>query len=275
MTKESLFGHLDFKTIRANADFKEDSVREVIVLPILKELGYTQDNIIRSKTLQHPFLKIGSKKRPINLVPDYALKVENNYAWVLDAKAPNEKVVNDDNVEQVYSYATHPEIRSNYFTLCNGLEFSVYRTSDTDKPILFFEVDDIEKNWKDLKLFLSPNSFQTGKNIRYEATTATAKPKEKFDYSNRPLLEEIPVKKRAARRHFSVHGYFTKQTWNVVAEYIRNFSKPGDLVLDPFGGSGITAVEALMNGRSAINIDINPMAVFLVQSLIAPVSQTN
>jgi 16S rRNA G966 N2-methylase RsmD len=70
-----------------------------------------------------------------------------------------------------------------------------------------------------------------------------------------------------------VHGYFTKQTWNVVAEYIKNFSKPGDLILDPFGGSGITAVEAMMNGRSAINIDLNPMAVFLVQSLIAPVNQ--
>ena len=85
------------------------------------------------------------------------------------------------------------------------------------------------------------------------------------------LLEEIPVKKQQAKRHFGVHGYFTKQSWNIVAEYIKNFSKPGDLILDPFGGSGITAVEALMNNRNAINIDINPMAVFIVKSLIAQV----
>lgn len=273
ITKEKLFGQLDFSKILDNPDFKEDSVREVIILPILRELGYTQENIIRSKTLQHPFLKIGSKKRPINLVPDYALKVENNFAWVLDAKAPNQKIINDDNVEQVYSYATHPEIRSNYFTLCNGLEFSVFRTSETDKPILFFPVEDIEQHWNHLKLFLSPDSFQIGKNFTYDTTTATAKPKGQFDYSNRPLLEEIPVKKQQAKRHFGVHGYFTKQTWNVVAEYIKNFSKPGDLVLDPFGGSGVTAVEALMNNRSAINIDLNPMAVFLVKSLIAPLKQ--
>jgi len=270
ITREKLFGQLDFKKIASDPDFKEDSVREVIILPIIKELGYTQENIVRSKTLQHPFLKIGSKKRPVNLVPDYSLKVENNFAWVLDAKAPNQKIINDDNVEQVYSYATHPEIRSNYFTLCNGLEFSVYRTADTDKPILFFELENIEANWEDLKLLLAPTSFQVGKNFVYEPKTAY---KTGFNYNNRPLLEEIPVKKRAARRHFGVHGYFTKQTWNVVAEYIKNFSKPGDLVLDPFGGSGITAVEALMNGRSAINIDLNPMAVFLVQSLIAPVKQ--
>jgi hypothetical protein len=70
-----------------------------------------------------------------------------------------------------------------------------------------------------------------------------------FDYATRPLLEEIPVKKQQAKRHFGVHGYFTKQSWNVVAEYIKNFSKPGDLVLDPFGGSGVTAIEAMMNNR--------------------------
>jgi DNA modification methylase len=271
ITREKLFGQLDFKKITNDPDFKEDSVREVIILPIIKELGYTQENIVRSKTLQHPFLKIGSKKRPVNLVPDYALKVENNFAWVLDAKAPNQKIINDDNVEQVYSYATHPEIRSNYFTLCNGLEFSVYRTADTDKPILFFELENIEANWEDLILLLAPTSFQVGKNFVYEPKTAY---KTGFDYNNRPLLEEIPVKKQAAKRHFGVHGYFTKQTWNVVAEYIKNFSKPGDLVLDPFGGSGITAIEALMNNRNAINIDLNPMAVFLVQSLIAPIKQS-
>ena len=93
ITRRQLFGDLNFKQLAANPDFKEDSVREVIILPILKELGYTQDNIIRSKTLQHRFLKVGSKKRAINLVPDYALKVENNFAWVLDAKAPSQKIV--------------------------------------------------------------------------------------------------------------------------------------------------------------------------------------
>jgi DNA modification methylase len=93
-----------------------------------------------------------------------------------------------------------------------------------------------------------------------------------FDYTTRPLLAEIPVKKRAAKRHFGVHGYFTKQAWNVVAEYIKNFSQPEDLILDPFGGSGVTAIEALMNNRKAISIDLNPMAVFLVNSLIIPVN---
>lgn len=274
ISKEQLFGQLNFRTLTENPDFKEDSVREVIILPILKELGYQQSNIIRSKTLEHPFLRIGSKKIPIKLIPDYSLKVADNFAWVLDAKSPDKKVNDPDNVEQVYSYASHPEIRSTYFAVCNGLEFALYRTASTNEPILYFAIDEIEYHWEELKMFLAPDRFQVGKSFVYEQTADYAKAKSGFDYVTRPLLEEIPVKKQQAKRHFGVHGYFTKQAWNVVAEYIKNFSKPGDLILDPFGGSGVTAIESLMNNRKAISIDINPMAVFLVQSLIAPVKES-
>ena len=270
INKEVLFGDLDFRSILANPDFKEDSVREVIILPILYKLGYTQENIVRSKTLEHPFLKIGSKKYPIKLIPDYCLKVENNFAWVLDAKSPDQSITDTEHIGQVYSYSSHPEIRSTYFALCNGLEFIIFRRESTDKPVLQFPIDEIEHYWDKLCMFLAPGSFQVGKNITYDNNSITAKTA-KFDYQSRPLIEEIEVRKRAAKRHFGVHGYFTKQSWNVVAEYIKNYSKPGDLVLDPFGGSGVTAIEALMNNRKAISIDINPMAVFIVQSLMAPV----
>ncbi|MGH9799443.1 MAG: DNA methyltransferase, partial [Blastocatellia bacterium] len=253
--KEKLFGQLDFRSLNENHDFKEDSVREVVILPLLKELGYQQSDIVRSKALQHPFLKIGSKKRRLTLVPDYVLKVENNFAWVLDAKAPNQKVTDSDHIQQVYSYASHPEIRSTYFALCNGLDFSLYRREATDDPILLFPIPEIEHHWEKFKMFLAPGSFQVGKSFTYEP--ATVRTKSQFDYSTRPLLEEILAKKRAARRHFGVHGYFTKQTWNVVAEYILNFTKPGDLVLDPYGGSGVTAIEAMMNNRRSISIDLN------------------
>lgn len=268
VTKEYLFGNINFQTLSQNPDFKEDSVREVIILPVLKELGYTQNDIVRSKTLNHPFLKIGSNKKiPIKLIPDYSIKVANNFAWVLDAKAPNEDINDSDNIEQVYSYSSHPEIRSTYFAICNGIYFSLFRRDSTNDPILLISLDEIQYYWEKLNMYLSPSSFQTGKFFTYEPPQ---KYQSEFKYENRPLLAEIPVKKQQAKRHFGVHGYFTKQSWNVVAEYIKNFSKPGDLVLDPFGGSGITAVEAMMNNRKAINIDLNPMAVFIVQALVTP-----
>lgn len=269
--KEKLFGNFDIKSIEFNPDFKEDSVREVIILPILKELGYNNESIVRSKSLLHPFIKIGSKKRPITLVPDYVLKVENNYAWVLDAKAPNQKIINNDNVEQVYSYATHPEIRSNYFCLCNGLEFSIYRTSDTDTPVLFFQIDEINNHWFDLSKLLSINSFHFGKDFNYDFIKNVPSEQTKIEYKNRQLLKEIQVKKQAAKRHFGCNAYFTRQSWDIVNAYIKNFTNKGDLVLDSFGGSGVTAIEALMLNRKAIHVDINPLSKFLLNSMAVPI----
>ena len=75
VTKQYLFGNIDFNSITQDSDFKEDSVREVIILPILKQLGYEQQNIVRSKSLAHPYLKVGSNKKiALKLVPDYILK---------------------------------------------------------------------------------------------------------------------------------------------------------------------------------------------------------
>ena len=222
--RQTLFGDLDFSTILTNQDFKEADVRAVIIDPMLKNLGFTHENILREKALQSPFLRTGSKKRKVNLIPDYVMKVENGFAWVLDAKAPHQKVVNDDNVEQVYSYAAHPEIRSNYFALCNGIEFACFRTTDTEKPVLYFRMEEIDKHWESLQKLLSPNSFQAGSKFIYEKIAPVSTQKE-FDYSNRPLLEEIPAKKRAVKRHFGVHGYFTRQSWDIVSAYIKNFSQ--------------------------------------------------
>ena len=94
-----------------------------------------------------------------------------------------------------------------------------------------------------------------------------------FDYlAAKPPLELVGIQKQAARRHFGVHGYFTKQVWKVVSTYIETFTQPGDLVLDPFGGTGVTLVESLVLGRKSIHIDINPLSIFIVTNRIAPLN---
>ncbi|MDM8560759.1 DNA methyltransferase [Candidatus Parabeggiatoa sp. HSG14] len=269
---EFILENFDFSQLNS-PDFKEDSVREVLILPILQQLGYDNQHIVRSKSLEHPFIKIGSKKRKIKLIPDYLLKVADNYAWVLDAKAPTEEIKTGEHIEQVYSYAIHPEVRTKYFALCNGYEFVLFR-QDTEKPVLSFHLAEVQYHWETLQNYLAPSAFQSGKHFVYETAhhAKSFQVKETdFDYLDRPLLDELPVRKRAAKRHFGVHGYFTKQTWNVVQEYIRHFSRPDDLVLDPYGGSGVTAIEAMMTDRRAIHLDLNPMSFFLVDSLATPV----
>src|SRR5206468_1867621 len=54
---------------------------------------------------------------------------------------------------------------------------------------------------------------------------------------------------------------------NVVARYIHHYSALGDRVLDPFGGSGITAIEAFLANRTGIQNDINPLANFIARGI--------
>jgi 16S rRNA G966 N2-methylase RsmD len=86
-----------------------------------------------------------------------------------------------------------------------------------------------------------------------------------------PIRHAFPAEKAKAW-HYKIHPYYTKQPSNVVGEYIRHFCSEGGLVVDPFCGSGVTAIEALTNRRRAVCIDLDPLAVFITrQTCLAPV----
>lgn len=65
---------------------------------------------------------------------------------------------------------------------------------------------------------------------------------------------------------YYMHKYWARKPHNVVAEYIKHYSKEGDIVLDPFAGSGVTAIEAIKLGRKAIAVDLDPMASFITRT---------
>jgi len=86
-----------------------------------------------------------------------------------------------------------------------------------------------------------------------------------------PIRRAFPAEKARAW-HYKIHPFYTKQPSNVVGEYIRHFSSEGDLVVDPFCGSGVTAIEALTNRRRTVCIDLDPLAVFITRmTCLAPV----
>ena len=45
----------------------------------------------------------------------------------------------------------------------------------------------------------------------------------------------------------------------MMQHYIENSSSPGDLVLDPFMGSGTTGVAAKVTGRRFLGIEVDPV----------------
>jgi DNA modification methylase len=71
------------------------------------------------------------------------------------------------------------------------------------------------------------------------------------------------------------HKYWSRKTWNVVGEYIKAYCPESGIVFDPFAGSGITAMEALKNGRKAIVCDLVPIATEITRLTIKPVNEVH
>ena len=94
------------------------------------------------------------------------------------------------------------------------------------------------------------------------------------DVPENPIDVQIPYRTRIkeSARHFGFFPFFAKKPWPVVQEYIKHYTNPGDLVCDPFVGSGVTAVESLVLHRRTVASDINPVARFITYTTaVAPV----
>lgn len=251
-----------------NEDFKEDSVREFIIAPILARLGFVVKNdkspqkleMLLSKTLKAQ-IQIGSNKSiDTDLTPDYLLCVGGKNACVLDAKSPKIDISKGSKAQkQALSYMLAFE--TSLYALCNGRAFIVFNAQG-----VALEVDlknELNATLDRLKQVLTGEKSQKPQSSK--------KPDEWY------LSREIPKailkpKKQEAKRHFGCNAYFTRQSWDIVAQNIKAFTSEGDIVLDSFGGSGVTAIEAMMNNRFGIHTDLNPLSIFMVKALCAKVN---
>jgi hypothetical protein len=139
-------------------DFKEDAVREVVLAPMLVRLGYAvtgSTRVIRSKSLKHPFIRIGTRSHPVNIIPDYTLIMGERAVFILDAKGPAESVLDPAHVQQAYSYAMHPEVACREFGLCNGRQLAIYDVFHAN-PLLLLDFEDFELRWNEIEKYLSP-----------------------------------------------------------------------------------------------------------------------
>jgi putative DNA methylase len=73
---------------------------------------------------------------------------------------------------------------------------------------------------------------------------------------------------------YNWHKFWSRKTWNVVGEFIKTYSKEGDIVFDPFSGSGVVAMEGLKNGRRVIVCDLLSVANEIARLTIKPVSES-
>lgn len=80
-----------------------------------------------------------------------------------------------------------------------------------------------------------------------------------------PLDTEIASDNGKGSLFYRVHPYPTKVPPSILKQLIEHYTDPGDLVLDPFCGSGATGYAAKLAGRDFFISDLSPYAVHIAR----------
>jgi DNA modification methylase len=83
----------------------------------------------------------------------------------------------------------------------------------------------------------------------------------------RPLADVQPWEYSGNKAHP------TEKAVSVLLPLVRSFSRPGDLVLDPFSGSGSTLVAAAFSGRRYFGVELEAKYVALARRRLAGVER--
>lgn len=107
------------------------------------------------------------------------------------------------------------------------------------------------------------------------------------DYHREPFTSDISEGKHDP--FYMAHGYHTKVPFKAIKKYILHYTNPGDIVFDPFCGTGMTAVAAWQCGidtnalfvdgasdikygkRHSIMSDLSPIASFIASNYSLPI----
>jgi 16S rRNA G966 N2-methylase RsmD len=90
--------------------------------------------------------------------------------------------------------------------------------------------------------------------------------------TSRRIPQEVQV--RRSDPVYNAHAYLTKVPVTAIEPFIEAFTRAGDLVLDPFAGSGMTGVAAAMLGRRAALTDISVLGAHIGRNYLNLVDPT-
>ena len=71
----------------------------------------------------------------------------------------------------------------------------------------------------------------------------------------------------------NVHRYSGKFIPQIASRAISLLTRPGELVVDPYCGSGTTLLEAALLHRRAVGVDLNPLAVLIARVKTTPIAE--
>lgn len=92
-------------------------------------------------------------------------------------------------------------------------------------------------------------------------------------YGRTPFVSDVSEGKNDPV--YNAHSYHTKVPHKAIVHYIEHYTRPGDIVLDGFCGTGMTGVAAQLTGRHAVLCDLSPLATFLATNFCSTTTAIN
>lgn len=134
-------------------DYSEQDVREGIISPILRVLGYNKEGNF-SFDCNHSIYVLGKR-----LEYDYNICLFEENFWIIEAKKPS--VTNGkfqyNELAQALEYASHPSINAPLVVLCDGHAIEIFDKEDNlDAPILRVERQNLVRDFDKIRSILSP-----------------------------------------------------------------------------------------------------------------------
>lgn len=154
-------GKLDHRTPTNVATFSlndnETRDREALVAPLLRRLGYADEDILEE-------FPLGSQAG-IRLKADYLVTSEHRFQLppntiIVEVKRPSISLLSADVLEQARVYASHRTVQASYIVLVNGIRLDVYSTIGPQPSIIrSFAVDELDLKWHELENLLGARSL--------------------------------------------------------------------------------------------------------------------
>ncbi|MEW6211833.1 MAG: DNA methyltransferase, partial [Acidobacteriota bacterium] len=63
----------------------------------------------------------------------------------------------------------------------------------------------------------------------------------------------------------NIHAFAARFPPQIPRIFIQELTRPGEIVLDPMCGSGTTLIEAMLAGRHAVGVDLDPLACLVAR----------
>jgi len=85
--------------------------------------------------------------------------------------------------------------------------------------------------------------------------------------TDKSSLKKPPVERALKNTPtYNMIRFWGRKPWNLVRAYIESYTKPHGIVLDPFAGCGVVAIESLKTKRRVIYNDLNRYCRFIART---------